>query len=175
MSDVYPDLTWQDGMIEPPRTNGRIREHRLVAAEMLGRSLMEHETVHHRDEVKSNNDPSNLVVFRSNADHMRYHNSGIMIDMGDGTHTSPDNGPFVCGCGKLMTRHAQVCLECHKKDKASKIPSKAELEKAVWQTPTTKLAVEYGVSDVAVAKWCKKYGIKKPPRGYWRKQQALEV
>ena len=25
----------------------------------------------------------------------------------------------------------------------------------------------YGVSDVAVAKRCKKLGVEKPPRGYW--------
>lgn len=30
-------------------------------------------------------------------------------------------------------------------------------------------AEEFGVSDQAISKWCKCYGISKPPRGYWAK------
>ena len=28
------------------------------------------------------------------------------------------------------------------------------------------------VSDVSILKWCRIYGIKKPPRGYWQKQKT---
>ena len=52
-----------------------------------------------------------------------------------------------------------------------KRPSKKELEKLVWEKPTIQIAKDFGVSDQAVAKWCKNYGIKKPPRGYWAKKQ----
>jgi hypothetical protein len=38
--------------------------------------------------------------------------------------------------------------------------------------PTRKLAATFGVSDVAIAKWCRKAGVQKPPRGYWAKMQA---
>lgn len=48
-------------------------------------------------------------------------------------------------------------------------PSKEELEKMVWEIPTTHISKKYGVSDNAVSKWVKKYGINKPPRGYWSK------
>jgi uncharacterized protein YjcR len=48
-------------------------------------------------------------------------------------------------------------------------PDKKELEKMVWEFPTTEIAKRYGVSDVTVAKWCKGYGIPKPERGYWAK------
>jgi hypothetical protein len=44
-----------------------------------------------------------------------------------------------------------------------------ELEKLVWEMPTTEVAKLFGVSDKAVEKRCKKYGIRKPPRGYWAK------
>lgn len=53
-----------------------------------------------------------------------------------------------------------------------KRPSKKELQKLVWEKPTTHIAKEYGVSDVAVKKWCKKYQIEKPPRGYWAKYKT---
>ena len=47
--------------------------HRVVAEEMLGRPLVKGEVVHHIDENKQNNDPSNLMVFPSQADHARHH------------------------------------------------------------------------------------------------------
>lgn len=49
-------------------------------------------------------------------------------------------------------------------------PSKEELEKLIWEMPTTHVAKKFGVSDVAVGKWCNSYGIVKPPRGYWKKK-----
>ncbi|PMB18321.1 hypothetical protein CEN47_24595 [Fischerella thermalis CCMEE 5319] len=49
-------------------------------------------------------------------------------------------------------------------------PSKAELQKLVWEKPTTQIAKDFGVSDKAVEKWCKVYGVEKPPRGYWVKK-----
>lgn len=39
----------------------------------------------------------------------------------------------------------------------------------VWETPTVKLAKEFGVSDVAVGKMCRRLDVPKPPLGYWRK------
>ena len=47
-----------------------------------------------------------------------------------------------------------------------------DLERLVWKMPTTEVAALFGVSDKAVEKRCKKYGIRKPPRGYWAKVQA---
>jgi len=50
------------------------------------------------------------------------------------------------------------------------IPSKESLEKQVWERPAWLLCDEYGVSDKTIANWCKEYGIKQPPRGYWLKK-----
>ena len=44
-----------------------------------------------------------------------------------------------------------------------------ELYEKLWNTPTIKLAREYGFSDVALGKICKKHSIPKPPLGYWAK------
>lgn len=49
---------------------------------------------------------------------------------------------------------------------------KLKLKLLVWSEPTTKVAERLGVSDVAVSKRCKKLGIEKPPRGYWRKLET---
>lgn len=47
--------------------------HRVVAEQMLGRPLQKGEVVHHIDGNKRNNDPSNLMVFKSQAEHVKYH------------------------------------------------------------------------------------------------------
>ena len=53
-------------------------------------------------------------------------------------------------------------------------PSKEELEKLLWEKPTTYIAKDLGVSDKAVEKHVKKLGLTKPPRGYWVKQKNTE-
>lgn len=52
--------------------------------------------------------------------------------------------------------------------------SRAELLELVWGKPATKLAREFGVSDVAIAKRCKVLGVDKPPPGFWA-QVAAEI
>lgn len=42
----------------------------------------------------------------------------------------------------------------------------------VWSTPMTKLPKEYGISDVALAKICKKLNVPYPQRGYWRRKET---
>ncbi|MDQ2686923.1 MAG: group I intron-associated PD-(D/E)XK endonuclease [Armatimonadota bacterium] len=54
-------------------------------------------------------------------------------------------------------------------------PTAEELQEMLWQHPTTHIAQRYGVTDNAVAKWAKAYGVSKPPRGYWNKQQAQAI
>lgn len=54
--------------------------------------------------------------------------------------------------------------------------SRAELYENLWAAPTTHLAEEYGISDVAIGKICMTYKIPKPKRGYWaRKQNGHKV
>ena len=49
-----------------------VAEHRLVMERKLGRYLEPHEVVHHIDGSPTNNDPSNLIVFQTNAEHLRH-------------------------------------------------------------------------------------------------------
>ncbi|WP_017318780.1 PDDEXK-like family protein [Mastigocladopsis repens] len=54
-------------------------------------------------------------------------------------------------------------------------PSKEELQKLVWEKPTAQISKDFGVSDKAVEKWCKAYGIEKPARGYWVKKAYAKL
>ena len=50
--------------------------------------------------------------------------------------------------------------------------NREELYEKVWKTPVRILAREYGVSDVAIAKTCRKLHIPLPGIGYWSKKAA---
>jgi hypothetical protein len=50
--------------------------------------------------------------------------------------------------------------------------SREELFALVWERPTSEIATELGISDVALAKLCKRQQVPKPPRGYWARVQA---
>ncbi len=60
-----------NGYILVSTAEGHEYEHRLVAAQMLGRPLKEGEVVHHKDGNPANNDPGNLQVFGSHSEHMK--------------------------------------------------------------------------------------------------------
>lgn len=55
-----------------PKSFGR-HVHRRVAEQMLERKLRKGEVVHHIDGNKRNNNPNNLTVFESQAEHARWH------------------------------------------------------------------------------------------------------
>ncbi|MED1915786.1 HNH endonuclease [Bacillus thuringiensis] len=70
LSDGYVGI-WNP---DHPKANsvGYVREHTLVAEDMLGRPLEDWENVHHIDLDKHNNAPSNLYIC-SRKDHARCH------------------------------------------------------------------------------------------------------
>src|SRR6188768_2955827 len=50
--------------------------------------------------------------------------------------------------------------------------TRAELYERVWEEPASRLAPQLGISDVALAKTCKRLGIPRPSRGYWARLAA---
>jgi len=49
--------------------------------------------------------------------------------------------------------------------------TRRELYDRVWTNPMTKLAKQFGLSDVALHKICRKHDIPTPPQGYWAKKE----
>jgi 5-methylcytosine-specific restriction endonuclease McrA len=81
-----------------------------------------------------------------------------------------------CDCGTALdkTQKHYCSTECYS-NAAKKLDIPLEiLSKELWETPATHLAVKYGVSNVAILKYAKRYRLPVPGRGYWNKQAALQ-
>jgi hypothetical protein len=70
------------------KSDDMITESVLVAEKELGRYLEPTESVYHIDGNLLNNDPSNLMVFKTRADRIRFAKSGIAISLEDGSYIS---------------------------------------------------------------------------------------
>lgn len=53
--------------------HGYVAEHRLVAERYLRRYLTKQERIHHINQNRHDNRPSNLYLFQSTGEHLRYH------------------------------------------------------------------------------------------------------
>ena len=50
--------------------------------------------------------------------------------------------------------------------------SRQDLYELVWSKPMRELAKDFGISDVALAKRCRRLAIPVPGRGYWARVDA---
>jgi len=50
-----------------------------------------------------------------------------------------------------------------------KLITREQLFEQIWEMPILQLANKYGITDVGLAKICKRMNIPRPPRGYWSK------
>lgn len=84
---------------------GYAYEHRVVAAQALGRPLADGEEVHHKDGDKRNNHPSNLQVMSGRAEHFVEHRRRFDLRMPE------EDNPLIdcaCGCGEQILRYDSI-------------------------------------------------------------------
>lgn len=108
---------WRGGRVLEPRgyvlirrpdhpqadCRGYVYEHILVAEAKIGRFIADGEEVHHKDENRSNNDPDNLEVKASRADHRRDHRKYER-----GRRDPGEPNPTIscsCGCGGTFAKY----------------------------------------------------------------------
>lgn len=147
--------------------DGMVYEHIYLAEKYIGRPIEDAEEVHHEDEDRSNNSKDNLFVFKTKEDHTRYHHNGIMIKLDDGSHISPKLERDCKGCGETFnpakTLQEYCSRECVSRNvkRARKVerPSKEELLRLISEETFVPIGKRYDVSDNAVRKWCKSYGL----------------
>lgn len=62
----YPDHPFAD-------CKGFVYEHRLIMEQKIGRLLQSLEVVHHINGKKTDNRPENLLLFKNNSEHLKFH------------------------------------------------------------------------------------------------------
>ena len=147
--------------------------HRVIAVKARGGvPLDDDECVHHRDENKENNDPDNLMIMRSNADHIALHGGNEPNYDPIRKHWFCEDRKMKivshCKCGAEIYGYAKYCSACYKQNKAEHIPNAQVLEYMIYKQRGnfTALGKTYGISDNGVRKWCKKYGPSYKSRNY---------
>jgi hypothetical protein len=152
----YADWNWytEDGYIR--YSLGMVRttyEHRMVAERAFGEIPTGYH-VHHVDNNRGNNSAANLEVL-SPGEHARIHKYTLRVRM-------------VCpGCGKevdmppaLASKRQHCSQKCREKAQPSRRPEREVLWRQMHDVNNwTTLGRMYGVSDNAVRKWARRYGL----------------
>lgn len=141
-------------------TIGRVWMHRHIMSVKIGRWLSRIEVVHHEDEDRSNNNIENLKIFQNAAEHTKHHQKELL----------PIKCKQCCELFKPDNKGRMYCsVKCYSKSQRRTDITKTKLQKLVWEMTLVNIAAKFGISDKAVGKWCDKWGIQKPPHGYWIK------
>ncbi len=173
MADINYNIVYKPSH-HRAHSNGVVYEHILVAETVLGRKLEDGEVVHHEDENKKNNISSNLIVFKTSADHARFHKTGSREKLIDGTYVSPKYQYTCKNCNKIFESEHKDAINCSldcrfEGQKKVKIrPDKSELHDLLIQHNFVKVGSMFDVSDNAIRKWCKEYGLSVNSRDYKR-------
>ena len=134
------------------RQNGMVALHRHIMSVHLGHWLKRYEMVYFRDGDKSNISLDNLTMATGRSDVEKQ-----CPRCGKAFHIKQSDAKERNYCSPA----------CWSKASRKFDPTPEELSKLVWEMSTVRIAKEFGVSDKALAKRCRKYGIPKPPPGYW--------
>ena len=89
--------------------------------------------------------------------------------LADGHHSKPGQDEPVASDEAVADKESQAV------EKPAVVEyTREQLHEAIWNKPCVKLAAELGISDVGLAKTCRRMGIPRPPRGCWAKIEAGE-
>lgn len=151
-------------------------EHRIIASKILNRPLKDGEVVHHIDKDKSNNDESNLMIFKTAKYHSMYHGGFCNeILQEDGSYICEYRMYFCDNCKKYFREDKikhHLCIKDNgvvEKLSSRKIkdrPTKEELLFLLKNNSFLYVSKMYGVSDNAIRKWCKSYGLSIKSKDY---------
>lgn len=149
---------------------GYVYEHIVIAERFLGRALLKNEVVHHLDHDRSNNRSTNLLVL-DRGQHGKLHawlaagapicESGRMNRVN--SVKSKVKKPKTCAVctASLQWKQKQFCSPdcCQLGTRKTERPTAEKLKCEIEQHSWCELGRRYGVSDNAVRKWARAYGL----------------
>jgi len=146
---------------------GTVSYHRHMMSVYLGRWITLDELIHFKDGNPQNCSQENMELVDR-------------FDLGRMYSRKPSKVICTCDtCGEEFSespshvhRRSYCSPECAGQGRRKFDPSPDELREMLDKHPTTWVAEYYEVSDKAVAKRAKKYGIEPKGRGYWNKIYA---
>jgi hypothetical protein len=149
---------------------GYVYEHIAVATQMLGRPLRDDEIVHHLDQNRANNRVENLLVLLR-SQHAKLHvwaDSATSVLTHDGVKTKTALRhkvvvPTYCqSCGRCLQakqkNHCSLMCSSQSRRRVAR-PSKKQLEDDLATMSWVAVGRKYGVTDNAVRKWARNYGL----------------
>jgi hypothetical protein len=151
--------------------NGMVNFARHVASQKIGRWLTPNEVVVHSDGDRENCAPDNLLVFLR-SELAKYCLPSHKVERVLLVCSRPECRREYDEVPSHASRRRYCLPECAQIASRKFHVSPLEMQQMVWEMPTTHIARAYGVSDQAIAKFCKKHQIQKPGRGYWAKLYA---
>ncbi len=141
---------------------GYVYEHIVSAEDKLNRATNKKENVHHLDLNRKNNNPENLIVLEKEQ-HTCLHS---WIDKGMPINKKSNINPTrYCAnptCDRIVQspKNNYCSVDCYNiVNRKVKRPDKELLEKLITEKSFLALSKEFGVSDNAIRKWAKSYGI----------------
>lgn len=148
-------------------STGQVYEHIIKAEEYIGRPLKKGEVVHHEDRVRYNNSKNNLYVFVDDANHSRYHKTGIKLQNSDGSWYAPEQAKQEKRCQHCkevfltLDGEAKYCSKVCKGvyERVTDRPSKENLYELLKTKTFVEVGKIYTVSDNTIRKWCRYYKI----------------
>lgn len=133
--------------------------------------------VHHMNRDSSDNRLNNLCLVCPNCHSTKHHPQKKQIQYIKKKQFITRRKKKCSVCQVSISNHTKTgkCRSCASKARQQvkgKYPELEILQKMMWDTPSKELAKQFGVSDVALGKFCKRNNLTKPPRGYWTKNNS---
>jgi hypothetical protein len=136
--------------------------HRHLMSVKISRWLEHHEHVHHKDGDRTNNSLDNLELLTHSAHMKKHRRKQILV-----------KACKQCGLRFEAQKKNQIFCSnpCYKENCRKFKVSKSSLKQLVWQYTMTEIGKRFGISANAVKKRCEKFGIKRPPHGFFFKKE----
>lgn len=133
-------------------------EHRVAYEYYHNVELSKDSIVHHINHNKLDNSKENLITY-TNSEHARMHFIERAAEQGRILHARTQ--PVCIDCGRpIKSYYSKRCVACsHRHARVDTHPTKEELSEMILTMNNSEIARKLNVSDKAVGKWRKKYGL----------------